>query len=166
MNEQETSDKPQQGNNLQTFLAQQREKQLRPATAAQTKQFLARLRQQKLKTATFQWLRWAVAASVLLVMGGLLRPFVLPDAEQQAVSILRGSDETQRLTARDPVAKANSLQRVLESRNLIVRRVESGKVIQLQASVPPGNLELREALKQEGVSVPDHGRLTLEVRGY
>jgi len=146
---------------LRALFQKQRDAQLRPATPAQTGRFLARLRQQKLRHAAFQWTRWALAASVFLVLGGLLKPFVLPEADREAFSVMRGGDKTQRLSANDVAGKADRIQRLLESRGIVVRRLDGEGLVHLQAGIASADAPLREQLQQEGISVPAHGRLDL-----
>ncbi len=120
------------------------------------------------------WLSLPAAATGMLSLAGVaalfiqLRPAAPPFDDGQQV--MRGAEQAQRLQVADPVGFANELQALLQTQQLLVRRVDSassaGAVVQLQAKLPDDAQPLRQALLARGVVVEAHGRLSLVIERW
>lgn len=119
------------------------------------------------------WLSLPAAAGLLSLASVatlfvMLRPPALPFDD--GLEIMRGAEQAQRLSVAHPLAFADELQALLQAHHLLVRRVEASggpgaqtRSIQLQAKLPAGDLQLKQALQARGVSLPEHGRLFLVI---
>jgi hypothetical protein len=126
--------------------------------------FLFRLRQEKIiASRPARPGLYALAASLIALAATLL--ILQPGQEAlppgDAGSTWRGGEKSQHLRADRPAETASKLEILLSAHGVAVRRQVHGQQIQLQARIPPDATALREALRAEGISVPDHGRLDL-----
>lgn len=137
---------------------------LKPATDFEVKLFLKRLQHEGLikKTASFKQY-FAMAASIATLGLGLLilKPLWMPTEQMPADIVWRGEEQGQIIKHADFVEKANLIESLLKQNGLMVRRIYNAKYVRLQAKIPSDATSLKQALKTQGVEVPEHGRLDL-----
>lgn len=122
------------------------------------------------QTHGIRWPTWLSlpAAAGLLSLAGVATLFIMQRPIEQlpfddGLEVMRGDEQAQRLQVADPAAFAAELQNLLQSKHLLVRRIDgptAGGPIQLQVKLPE-DAQLRQDLLARGVRVPAHGRLSL-----
>jgi len=76
------------------------------------------------------------------------------------VEIMRGDEQAQKLQVSESAKTADRIEQLLTARGLMVRRVNEGKAVRLQAQIPEQDQALLSSqLAPFGVRVPQHGRL-------
>jgi hypothetical protein len=77
-------------------------------------------------------------------------------------SVMRGEDQAVRVHADAPQEMARRIEQLLQGHGIRFRQLTlASGAVQIQALIPGPAQEVRQALLQQGVAVPPHGRLNL-----